>query len=85
MRFLLQAESKFQKHGVAKSIEKDLLHIQDCTLDVVRPLLDIIEGVNSGQLTPPDVKEQAADFCHYFSDQTKKNPKNLYITQIFRP
>ena len=55
------AESKFQKHGEAKNTEKDLLHIIACTLDVVRPLVDIIEGVNRGQLTPADVKERAID------------------------
>ncbi len=55
------AESKFQKHGEAKNTEKGLLHIIACTLDVVRPLVDIIEGVNRGQLTPADVKERAID------------------------
>ncbi len=57
----IASESKFQKHGEAKSVESDLLHITTCTLDVIRPLVGIIEGVNSGELTPADLQERAVD------------------------
>ena len=55
------SESKFQKNAEAKSVEKDLLHVTACTLDVARPLIDIIEGVNSGWLSPADAKDRAID------------------------
>ena len=54
-------ESKFQKNAEAKSVEKNLLHVTACTLDVARPLIDIIEGVNSGWLSPADAKDRAID------------------------
>ena len=55
------SESRFPKNTDAKAIEKDLSHISTCTLDAVRPLLDLIEGVNSGEFTPEDVKIKAVD------------------------
>ncbi len=55
------SESKFMKNGEAKTVEKDLLHITACSLDVTRPLIDLIEGVTSGELTPDEVKERAVD------------------------
>ena len=37
-----------KKNAEAKSVEKDLLHVTACTLDVARRLIDIIQRVNSG-------------------------------------
>ena len=55
------SESKFQKNSEAKAVEKDLLHISACTLDVARPLLALIEGVQKKELTPEDVLSHAND------------------------
>ena len=41
--------------------QKDLLDIQACTLDAVRPLVDLIEGMERNQFTPEDVKSRAID------------------------
>ena len=54
-------ESRFQKNTEAKGVDKDLLHVTACTLDVARPLLDLIEGVNSGSLTLENIKDRAFD------------------------
>ena len=55
------SESRFPKNTEAKAIEKDLSHISTCTLDAARPLLDLIEGVNSGEFTLEDVKVKAVN------------------------
>ena len=55
------SESKFHKNTEAKAVEKDLLHISACTLDVARPLMTLIEGVKTGDLTPEDVEGHAID------------------------
>ena len=55
------SESRFPKNTDTKAIEKDLSHISTCTLDAARPLLDLIEGVNSGEFTLEDVKIKAVD------------------------
>lgn len=54
------SESKFHKNIEAKATE-DLVHIQACCLDVVRPLVNLIEGLDQGQFTPKDVKDCALD------------------------
>ena len=55
------SESKFQKNTEAKAVEKDLLHISACTLDVARPLVALIESLNTGDFTPEEVKGHAID------------------------
>ena len=55
------SESKFQKNTEAKAVEKDLLHISACTLDVARPLVALIESLNTGDFTPEEVKGKAID------------------------
>ena len=55
------SESRFQKNTEAKTVERDLLHIQACTLDAARPLVDLIEGMERNQFTPEEVKSRAID------------------------
>ena len=54
------SEYRFQKNTEARAVERDLFQITTCTLDVARPLLDLIEGVNSEEFTLEDAKEKAA-------------------------
>ncbi len=58
---LKSSESKSQKHSEAKAVEKDLIQIQSCSLDVARPPIDLIEGLDNDRLAPEGVRNRAID------------------------
>ena len=69
------SESKFQKNTEAKAVEKDLLHISACTLDVARPLLTLVEGLLSGGITAEDVLTHANDALTLLGNSVATNSK----------
>ena len=55
------AESKFTKDTEARAFEKDLVNTQGFLLDAARPLISMLEGAKSGNLSLTEVEEITKD------------------------